>query len=251
MRLYRYRPITPFLFKELLYQEVYLASFVEFNDPLDMTPVVDFRASEFQDTRQLAHFLLTRLFRTTQSMAAIEAGRVESKFDGFAKAILHQMNGLNASEGAISNDGLFRLLQQIHDRHSREFSFLANLEAVREDIDATIATFFNNSHVACFCEERDDFLMWSHYAGSHQGICMEFELPSQRDTECHFPMEMWGRPNAEQDSMHKTSVDVFRYHETTRKVAYVDALSSVSFYDFQPAFANEGDVDLHFLSESC
>lgn len=239
-----------FLFKELLYQEVYLASFVELNDPLDMTPVVDFRTTESQDARHLAHFLLTRLFRATQSMAAIEALRVETQFDAFAKAILREMNGVAPADGTVSSEDLFRLLKRIQDHESDDFPFVQNLEAIREDIDATIATFFNNSHVACFAEERDNFLMWSHYAGCHQGICMEFELPRQTDTECHLPLEMLGRPTAERDSVHKTCVDVFHYHATARKVAYVDTLSSVSFYEFLPVFANEGDVDLHSLSKS-
>lgn len=31
------------------------------------------------------------------------------------------------------------------------------------------------SRLCCFSESRDDVLMWSHYAASHTGICIEFD----------------------------------------------------------------------------
>jgi len=32
-----------------------------------------------------------------------------------------------------------------------------------------------NSRLCCFSESHDDVLMWSHYAASHTGICIEFD----------------------------------------------------------------------------
>ncbi len=268
MKLYRYRPITAFLFKELLYQEIYLASFGELNDPLDMTPFVDFRTNELNDARNLARFLLNRILRNeieytrksqernnlraNQRNAVIETLRTEDKLDAFANVILHEMNRSDASsQGIISCDCLFRLLQEMHAQRPQEFSYLDELEAMKNKIYATITTFLNNSHVACFAEEGNNFLMWSHYADRHQGICMEFELSKQCDTECQFPMEMWAHPNSDPyEGPHELSVKGWRYHELARKVAYVDTINAVSFYDFLPVFANEGDVDLHCLSKS-
>lgn len=34
---------------------------------------------------------------------------------------------------------------------------------------------FSDVGVTCFSEINDDILMWSHYASSHQGICLEFD----------------------------------------------------------------------------
>jgi len=267
MKLYRYRPITPFLFKELLYQEIYLASYRELNDPLDMTPLVNFRTSELNDAINLAHFLLSRILRieigtiksqgqndsrANQRNAVIETLRTEDKLDAFGNAILHKMNRYDScSQGVISCDCLFRMLQEMHTQRPQEFSYLDELEAVQNNIYATITTFLNNSHVACFAEERNNFLMWSHYADRHQGICMEFELFKRGDTECHFPMEMWEHPNTDTyEGPHELSIKCWRYDEPARKVDYVDSIDAISFYDFLPVFANEGDVDLHCLSKS-
>lgn len=34
---------------------------------------------------------------------------------------------------------------------------------------------FYKRGIACFSEKSDDILMWSHYADSHKGICLEFD----------------------------------------------------------------------------
>jgi hypothetical protein len=33
----------------------------------------------------------------------------------------------------------------------------------------------DNSGILCLSEKRDDILMWSHYAGGHSGVCLEFK----------------------------------------------------------------------------
>jgi hypothetical protein len=34
----------------------------------------------------------------------------------------------------------------------------------------------DKSGILCLCEEAKDILMWSHYADSHKGICLQFEV---------------------------------------------------------------------------
>ncbi len=41
--------------------------------------------------------------------------------------------------------------------------------------DYDIAMVQNNLGVCCFSSKKDSTLMWSHYADSHKGICLEFE----------------------------------------------------------------------------
>jgi len=35
--------------------------------------------------------------------------------------------------------------------------------------------FLNQRGISCFSEKRDEILMWSHYADSHKGFCLEFD----------------------------------------------------------------------------
>lgn len=39
--------------------------------------------------------------------------------------------------------------------------------------------------VTCFSENRDSLLMWSYYANSHKGVCLEFNLQNDEDLSRH------------------------------------------------------------------
>lgn len=47
--------------------------------------------------------------------------------------------------------------------------------------ESFLDNFREKMKVACFTETNDEILMWSHYARSHTGICVEYDI--QRNTE--------------------------------------------------------------------
>ena len=61
MKLYRYRPATELVFKELRYSELY-ASRDDLNDPLDLNAQLNFFQRTSDETRALARFLQTQAF---------------------------------------------------------------------------------------------------------------------------------------------------------------------------------------------
>lgn len=45
-------------------------------------------------------------------------------------------------------------------------------------------TLLNNmAYISCFTETNKNMLMWSHYANSHKGICIEYDLSLLNDTD--------------------------------------------------------------------
>lgn len=60
-KLYKYRPLSDFLFKELNYQELYFASYNELNDPLDLSARLEFSVEQ----EEHLDYLLFFLFKTT------------------------------------------------------------------------------------------------------------------------------------------------------------------------------------------
>lgn len=56
-KLYKYRSLSPFLFKELFYQELYFASCPELNDPLDLKIPVEYNVKEEKQISSLTWFL--------------------------------------------------------------------------------------------------------------------------------------------------------------------------------------------------
>lgn len=50
---------------------------------------------------------------------------------------------------------------------------IATTTRIVQDEHARVIT--ENVGVLCVCRQRDDILMWSHYADSHKGVCLEFD----------------------------------------------------------------------------
>ena len=79
-----------------------------------------------------------------------------------------------------------KLYQEKWDKEPRKEEYLSNgkiKDLIKRDIDKTTEEIFQkeklnldeNSGVCCFSEKNDDILMWSHYADSHKGFCLEFD----------------------------------------------------------------------------
>jgi Protein of unknown function (DUF2971) len=50
--------------------------------------------------------------------------------------------------------------------------------AARRGLSDAIHDFSTKRGVSCFSEKNDDLLMWSHYGGRYQGLCLEFKTSS-------------------------------------------------------------------------
>lgn len=49
------------------------------------------------------------------------------------------------------------------------------------NINDTIGKVVNRKGICCFSKKKDSILMWSHYADSHRGICLEFDITEDYD----------------------------------------------------------------------
>ncbi len=71
---------------------------------------------------------------------------------------------------------------------------------------------FASLGVVCFAEKNDDILMWSHYAASHKGFCLEFDTTK-------FPF---------------TSTNNLDQNVVLERVSYSNSLPLVSLEDIKP-----------------
>lgn len=44
----------------------------------------------------------------------------------------------------------------------------------QDTLEGEIEKFISNQGVSCFSKNKENILMWSHYAGKHSGFCLEF-----------------------------------------------------------------------------
>lgn len=211
-----------------------MASYFELNDPFDMTTSLDFRPKIQKDIEYLAHFLWGRIFRVDQSSPVVELLKDEQEFRVLSNKLWEYITSEQDQGKIINKNILYGILEKLYESDHSQFFYLSNIDLLRESLDATFSAFLENSNVACFSEIKDNFLMWSHYANRHRGICLEFDLQKKTEGECFLPI----------------AVGKYSYHEKVNIVKYVDKLYSTSFYDFLPVFSNEFDIDLRELSKS-
>lgn len=234
MKLYRYRPLNGFLFKELLYQEIYHASPHELNDPLDLNTQVNFYSTEINKLKSFSRFISRRV---AISQGITSWGKVVHLLqeDCFAIFIKEKITSLNttfvdmAQMIEILNNYL--ISKKVHDFDITGFTL---------EIKRIISQFLNNSSISCFSETNHDFLMWSHYASSHSGICLEFEVTEDEQNNFTIPMVTFWREKKE----------FLKWGNKVQQVSYQSTLSNLDFYNFLPIFNNEGDVDLMNISKS-
>lgn len=189
MRVFRYRPLNSLLFKELRYREVYLASPAELNDPLDLNAQIDFAPHSEEAWEALCAFLLKAsvgAHRRLELIPILCKLMAQDRLGSFLKQTLSLEPGQ-----CLTKETLFQAIAQFYRRSASDFSQIdeVNAEDLCDAVNSICRNVLGNSAVACFSEVNDDFLMWSHYASGHSGVCLEFEVAEASENTCSFPFE--------------------------------------------------------------
>ncbi|MGE0638049.1 MAG: DUF2971 domain-containing protein [Bacteroidia bacterium] len=257
-KLYKYRPLSEFLFKELLYQELYFASYNELNDPLDLSARIEFTVEK----EEQIEYLIWILFKTTLSISETEIP-VSEKINN---SNLIEFNKNDVARISLRKN-IFNKLTQLKTEHSfiwldqienviadavkeEQITFNVNFLNFKNELQRLTKKFLENSYTTCFSATNKDFLMWSHYASKHSGICLEFTL----EHSAQFPYLMKGRRKADHDNylqrISNWQIDEKIFWDRIREVNYQDEQPFINFFDFSPVFDNEHDCDLIGLSKS-
>ena len=247
MKLYRYRPLTEVLFKELLYSEIYLASPRELNDPLDLNGQLNFFTESEEKIRALARFLSKRILVLHLTDNRYGSGATKRlmdllRCDGLEQYISAEFRKFTGS--VVAKNDLFEILLKFLNENALIDKDSESLSAGKlfSSLDELFSQFLSNSSVACFSKSCTNFLMWSHYASGHTGICLEFEVdidPTNRNV-CSLPLHSRAPLNGK----------YIEWKEDVKAVQYPASLSNLHFYDYLPIFGNMGDTDLMNLSKS-
>lgn len=242
MQLYRYRPIGPLLFKELLYREIYMATYSEINDPQDLSCSINFFSTDKEAVNALAYFICLQLIRAHgigHSAAIYKNKLVTTKI--LSEYLLSSFQELETREAHIEQ--LSHLIHRHYESNvDGHFSSLdaPNPADLMSELEKVFGKFLNNSSIACFTNSYNNFLMWSHYAGGHNGVCVGYEVAEEHADRCNITCAF--EPNAEGKEI--------EYKLPINRVNYSIRVPPINFYEFYQAFINEGDIDLMNLSKS-
>lgn len=254
-KLFKYRPLSEFLFKELFYQELYFASYDELNDPLDLSARIEFTSKDKEAIEYLIWFIFKTQFDFDELQKTNEKITKLLKFnkDKNAQNLLVEeiFKNVNDSLKNQNNIWTYDIIQIINDSiENTKTDIIFDSQKFKEEIERITNKFLKNSYVTCFSETNDDFLMWSHYASKHSGICLEFNL----ENGGAFPYEMYHKREIDKEKykkrMSKWDTSSSIYWDRIRKVSYEDEQPFINFYNFAVVFENEHDCDLIGLSKS-
>lgn len=138
-KFYKYRSVSGeaahWVERSILHNEVFFAPASAFNDPFELKPVFSLDASR---ERQREDFI-----------------RLSKKYDPGLTEQEHEAEADRVMATSMAPENINLTRSAIQELHSR---------AITESVG-----------IYCVSTKNYDILMWSHYADSHRGICLEFE----------------------------------------------------------------------------
>ena len=156
---------------------------IEFNDPFDC----NFYCSEKEKQRAFKLFINFQFFKALYLESVIK--NKQSIF-GKCNTKLLKYNLKTSADNAIKQkkykyDCFVAFYQRLAqaltgksvDKYSQEFE--EKIEDALEQVRAV-------SLVGCFSLKNDSMLMWSHYAKSHSGVCIEYEVDEKDFKKVHY-----------------------------------------------------------------
>lgn len=254
-KLYKYRPLSEFLFKELYYQELYFASYNELNDPLDLFARIEFSTKDKNEVKNLIRFIFKTQFYFDKNNKPNENITKLLKFinDRQAKEllvieILENIKKALKENSQIWTSGIIKIITESIKNQNIDIVF--DSDRFKFELERLTDKFLKNSYVNCLSETNDNFLMWSHYASKHSGVCLEFNFKNKR----FFPYEIIGARKRNdvkyKEQMSEWEIEAYLYWSKINKVKYQDEQPYINFHKFSVVFENEDDCDLIGLSKS-
>lgn len=168
-KIFKYRAINEFSLDNLASDSVWVNSPSEYNDPYEFYEKnnIDslFRAIEKKHFSELVKIFLNEIDLPKNILD--QANDYEEPIAFVTKYILKSSS--NYSESEIDN--LVGALNSITKQN------------VQEKLKEKIWHTQSMMKVCSFCESPDVLLMWSHYADSHKGMCIEYDIERWRSDD--------------------------------------------------------------------
>lgn len=155
--------------------KVLLRSPIEFNDPFDSEPAFNEKnqrkAFDLIQNGSLLRYFLTSVEDGTIPFPEEQKWLFEKERD--------LLFGILRKDPHYSPIPFFNYYIDYALKKDRKSSELAEKEyqRYRKTLDDKMEEARSKLLVSCFSQRNDSILMWSHYADSHRGVCLEFDEP--------------------------------------------------------------------------
>lgn len=98
----------------------------------------------------------------------------------------------NIDSNILLNEALNSIKVNNNDYEKIKQELINNKEEILDNVDKIISkhvkdnnnSYRNKTWVTCFSERYNSILMWSHYADSHKGFCIEYDFSNEKELSC-------------------------------------------------------------------
>ena len=161
---------------------VVLSNPKDFNDPNDCSFVQD------NKDKVKIEKLVTDYFTYKVASELVSLNKI--KLNKFNKVILSGLQKeINAMKWLLKKNPYFNripgfnLIAKMIGSKSKDLNVLVakDKKEFQEKIDEAVSNAKETALISCFSKRNNSILMWSHYANSHKGVCIEYERPDSID----------------------------------------------------------------------
>ncbi|WP_298248416.1 DUF2971 domain-containing protein [uncultured Christiangramia sp.] len=185
--MFKFSPINTYALRNLQKNQIYFNNPLKFNDPFDTfhpAKITEITNEKFVD---LYCRTTKRNFDKRKLLGILENNVSKKDFYDFCDKhldYLFDFKNPNNNQVLRSKDDF---LEHIKSQEGSKQEFIENIgsfflqiklhlqKTIQETLDKVRQESFSKIGVTCFSKNNSNLLMWSHYADSHQGFCLEFD----------------------------------------------------------------------------
>lgn len=164
--IFKYREFNEYSIKNLEEDSIWLADVNTFNDPYDCACTFDSESWAIKESKRIMKEQLKNNndeFVSKNRELILSAIESDNPIDYFINFILNEeQKNLNAD--VEKSDIVSSILNQVKTKSYEDMIAYSS----KKNSD--------NFKICCFSEKVDSMLMWAHYADSHKGFCIEYDM---------------------------------------------------------------------------
>jgi len=194
-RIYKYQPISQYSLRNLKNNQIYFNDPKNFNDPFDTFQEVRVKPlSEDVMKSMYLKFGIDRIAFGQLEKGIASEDLCEKVFINFSKNLkwfsANLRKELKLSDSTIESNSFSFFKNTVYDQTFLQKAICKTFYTSFNDVVASSMDIIREgtelkTGISCFSEKNDDLLMWSHYADSHKGFCLEFDCNREPFTKMY------------------------------------------------------------------
>jgi hypothetical protein len=183
--MFKYSPINSYALRNIQQNQIFFNNPLNFNDPFDTFHPANIK--ELSNENFIEQFCNSskRNYDKRDLLGILNNSISRQDFYNFCDEHIDYIFDFNEENKIFKDKNDF--LEKLNNIENSEINFVENVRVFFSTIKLRIQTkiqetlhnirkeSFSKIGVSCFSKNNLNLLMWSHYADSHQGFCLEFD----------------------------------------------------------------------------